>query len=261
MNNICSKQYFWFTTWRWFVRSSNASRIIQNDSNLVLVLELFQQRTKTFILNLIFHGRSKGLGQIPYIEPDQKHVPRPWYIPFSKDLTYKGYEFSIWPAKGAKMQIFHLSIFCFVLRFINLIMPSYSRNSAKSGSDIYLFQLKNPWVKRSFRRSKSLKISSIGQILASPWNNQICYESQCSFNFIYVEFLAIVWFDFTFRNVVFDVFSQFWIFTVRNDINDRRLGQDMNTDNLNQPELGFGLESKIGYYRRPWKRHRKRQTV
>jgi len=175
MNNICSKQYFWFTTWWWFVRSSNASRIIQNDSNPVL--ELFQQGTKTCILDLMFHrwsNQSFGPDPVhrtgPGSSPDQKHVPRPWYIPFSKDFTYKGYEWSIWPAKGARMQIFHLSIFCFVLRFISLIMPSYSRNSAKSGSDIYLFQLKNPWVKRSFRGPKSLKFSSIGQILTSPWN-------------------------------------------------------------------------------------------
>ena len=50
-------------------------------------------------------------------------------------------------------------------------------------------------------------------------------ESQRSFNFIYAEFLAIVWFYFTFRNVEFDVFSQFWIFTVRNYIIYRRHDQ------------------------------------
>lgn len=54
---------------------SNASRIIQNDSNPVL--ELFQQRTKTFILDCTE----------PDSSPDRKlFVPRPWYIHFTAEI-------------------------------------------------------------------------------------------------------------------------------------------------------------------------------
>ena len=116
---------------------SNASRIIQNDSNPVL--ELFQQRTKTFILDCTE----------PDSSPDRKlFVPRPWTMVHSfycrnhQGAKVTSVAYDRWMA--LECRFFHLSIFYFVLRFISLIMPSYSRNSAKSGSDIYLFQLKKP---------------------------------------------------------------------------------------------------------------------
>ena len=92
------------------------------------------------------------------------------------------------------MQNFHLSTFCFVLRFISLIMPSYSRNSANSGSDIYLFQLKNPWVKRSFRGSKNLTHNhlSLAQSVRFLSVREII-KSVTNFNVHLISFMLNFW--------------------------------------------------------------------
>ena len=123
--------------------------------------------------------------------------------------------------KALECRFFTFPYFVMCYVFIILIGPSYSRTSAKSGSGRIRYL--------SFPARKTLGSKDLieGQNQLGPAFRMA--RSQRSFNFIYGEFLAIVWFDFTFRNVVFDVFSQFWIFTVRNDIIYRRNGQDILT--------------------------------